>query len=90
MDARNALFGKGPRGGPGLPGRKVQGGGNPGGYSQAPPPPADYNNQGSYGAPSPGYGGGATSPGMNRQQQRMSGGYSAAPSRAISLEVEKL
>ncbi|KAH6656273.1 P-loop containing nucleoside triphosphate hydrolase protein [Truncatella angustata] len=82
MDSRNALFGRGPRAGGGLPGRQVSG--------QAPPPaprdygapPQDYN---SYGAPSPN---------MNRQPQRMSGGYggggAGATARAIPLSIEKL
>ncbi|KAL8365207.1 hypothetical protein RB595_004150 [Gaeumannomyces hyphopodioides] len=87
MDARNNLFGQGPRaGGGGLPGRQVQRG--PGG----PPPQQGYGTPpqqqgyggGGYGAPPPqqGYGGGggggygAPPP---QQRQQGGGGYGAPP-----------
>ncbi|KAL8397042.1 hypothetical protein RB594_003947 [Gaeumannomyces avenae] len=86
MDARNNLFGQGPRaggGGGGLPGRQVQRA--PGG----PPPQQGYPQQqgygggGGYGAPQQqqGYGGGGGGYGAPPPQQRQGGGggYGAPP-----------
>ncbi|KAK9778948.1 putative Vesicular-fusion protein SEC18 [Seiridium cardinale] len=87
MDSRNALFGRNPR--VGLPGRQVSGQAPPPPpreYGAAPPNPQNYNQPSSYGAPSPN---------MNRQPQRMSGGYGGGgggggQSRPVPLGIEKL
>ncbi|KAK6954932.1 hypothetical protein Daesc_002561 [Daldinia eschscholtzii] len=89
MDMRNNLFGRGPRGGGGLPGRP---GPEQGGYNQVPQsrPPRDYNGpseydpRGAYGAPSPGYGG------NNMAPQQRNTRPSAPQGRPVQLRLAKL